>query len=225
MTALRILHIDDESDIREVVELSLGLDPDFEMRSCSSGPEALAVASDWMPDIILLDAMMPVMDGPATLAQLQHDKKTASIPVVFVTARAQSREADHFRALGAAGVISKPFNPMTLAASVRAYAQPADLRFEELRKVFLRRAEDDAAALVAHRSALRDSKTTETTLPTIGGIAHGLAGAGGIFGFSDISDAAAALEETVKLNGSGAPNGVARALDHLLSCLETRRMS
>ena len=103
MTALRILHVDDEPDIREVVEISLGLDPDFETRSCGSGQEALAVAVDWPPDIILLDVMMPVMDGPATLARLRDNAQTASIPVVFMTARAQTRELDRFRSLGAAG--------------------------------------------------------------------------------------------------------------------------
>jgi CheY-like chemotaxis protein len=122
MTALRVLHVDDEPDIREVVEISLGLDPDFVTRSCGSGQEALTVVVDWPPDIILLDVMMPTMDGPATLARLRDNPGTASIPVVFMTARAQSREIDFFRSLGAAGVIPKPFDPMTLAASVRSHA-------------------------------------------------------------------------------------------------------
>ena len=125
MTAVRVLHVDDEPDIREVVGISLGFDPDFVMRSCSSGLEALTVAVDWPPDIILLDVMMPTMDGPTTLARLRNNPGTASIPVVFMTARAQSRELDFFRSLGAAGVIPKPFDPMTLAASVRSYARSA----------------------------------------------------------------------------------------------------
>ena len=103
--------------------MSLGLDPDFVTRSCGSGHEALAIAADWPPDIILLDVMMPVMDGPATLAQLRRNPQTAEIPVVFMTARAQTRELDLFRSLGAVGVIPKPFDPMTLAASVRSYAR------------------------------------------------------------------------------------------------------
>ena len=126
MTALRVLHVDDEPDIREVVEISLGLDPDFETRSCGSGREALAVSADWPPDLILLDVMMPVMDGPATLARLRDNAGTAAIPVVFMTARAQTREIDLFRSLGAVGVIPKPFDPMTLAASVRTYMRPAN---------------------------------------------------------------------------------------------------
>jgi len=126
MTALRVLHVDDEPDIREVVEISLGLDPDFETRSCGSGREALTVSAEWSPDLILLDVMMPVMDGPATLARLRDNTRTAAIPVVFMTARAQSREIDLFRSLGAVGVIPKPFDPMTLAASVRTYMRQAN---------------------------------------------------------------------------------------------------
>jgi CheY-like chemotaxis protein len=126
MTALRVLYVDDEPDIREVVEISLSLDPDFVTQSCDSGQEALAIAADWSPDLILLDVMMPVMDGPATLARLRDDAQTTGIPVVFMTARAQTRELDHFRSLGAVGVIPKPFDPMTLAASVRSYMRPAN---------------------------------------------------------------------------------------------------
>ena len=126
MTALRVLHVDDEPDIREVVEISLSLDPDLVTQSCDSGQEALTIAADWSPDLILLDVMMPVMDGPATLARLRDNAQTTGIPVVFMTARAQTRELDHFRSLGAVGVIPKPFDPMTLAASVRSYMRPAN---------------------------------------------------------------------------------------------------
>lgn len=223
MTTLRVLHVDDEPDIREVVDVSLSLDPDFETRSCGSGQEALAVAADWSPDVILLDVMMPVMDGPATLTRLRDNEQTAEIPVVFMTARAQSNEIVFFRSLGAAGVISKPFDPMTLAASVRAYVKPADGRFDALRNIFLKRVDDDAAALARHRSALKNSKAVAVALARIGDIAHGLAGAGGIFGFPEISDAAASLEQAIKLNGSGSPEGIARALERLLICLETSR--
>ncbi len=119
MSALRILHVDDEPDIRELVKLSLGLDPELSVRNCSSGSDALAAAAEWSPDVILMDVMMPVMDGPQTLAHLRESQKTANIPVVFMTARAQTRELEHFLSLGATGVIPKPFDPMTLADTVR----------------------------------------------------------------------------------------------------------
>ena len=121
MNAYRLLHVEDEPDIREVVELSLALAPDIVLKSCATGADALAAAADWKPDVILMDVMMPVMDGPQTLGHLRENACTAKIPVVFMTARAQSREVQHFLALGAAGVIPKPFDPMTLAATVRTY--------------------------------------------------------------------------------------------------------
>jgi CheY-like chemotaxis protein len=121
MNAIRILHVDDEPDIREVVDLSLELNPDFEVRACASGPEAIIAAAEWSPRLILLDVMMPGMDGPATLEQLRKNPQTSAIPVLFMTARAQTREVQHFIALGAQGVISKPFDPMTLAFKVQSY--------------------------------------------------------------------------------------------------------
>jgi CheY-like chemotaxis protein len=121
MSARRILHVDDDPDIREIVDLSLGLDPSFEVRSCSSGGEAVAAAADWSPNLILLDVMMPGMDGPTTLTELRKRPQTAEIPVIFMTARAQTREVEHFIELGAQGVICKPFDPMTLASQVQSH--------------------------------------------------------------------------------------------------------
>ena len=121
MNPTRILHVDDEPDIREIVDVSLSLNPDFQVRACASGTDALAAAAEWSPELILLDVMMPKMDGPATLAQLRKDPRTAEIPVLFMTARAQKREVEQFIALGAQGVISKPFDPMTLASEVGSH--------------------------------------------------------------------------------------------------------
>ena len=224
MTALRVLHVDDESDIREVVGISLGLDPDFVTRSFSSGQEALTAAADWPPDIILLDVTMPVMDGPTTLACLRENPETAGIPVIFMTARAQSRELDLFRSLGAAGVIPKPFDPMTLAALVRAYVKPTDTRLGELRDDFVQRVDGDLVALAGHWSDLEDGTSVSASLDGIRSIAHGLAGAGGIFGFDEISDAAATLEEAVILeqDGSGTVGQIGFALYRVLACVELK---
>jgi CheY-like chemotaxis protein len=117
--AIRILHVDDEPDSREVVELSLGREPDLLTRSCGSGKEALAIAADWKPDLVLLDLIMPQMGGMTTLSRLRVDT-SLRLPVVFMTASRQAEEID-FRSAGATGVIFKPFDPMTLAASVRGY--------------------------------------------------------------------------------------------------------
>ena len=217
MTTIRILHVDDEPDIREVVELSLGLDPGFVLQSCGSGREALAVAAEWQPDLILLDVMMPVMDGPATLVQLRENARTASIPVIFMTARAQTRELDRFRILGAVGVVAKPFDPMTLAASVRSYVQPAQDPLDDLRAGFLVRLKNDAVALSEHRLALSESRQP-ATLDRIKRIAHALSGAGGIYGFAEISDAAADLEDAAiaELANPGTGDETDLALDALL---------
>jgi CheY-like chemotaxis protein len=128
MSDFRILLVDDEPDIREIADLSLGLDPEFKTRACASGADALAVAAQWSPSIILLDVMMPLMDGPTTLAKLRQDPRTAGIPILFLTARTQAEEIAQYISLGAQGVLSKPFDPMTLAASVRGYLKPAAAR-------------------------------------------------------------------------------------------------
>ncbi len=117
----RILYVDDDPDIREVALMALELDGALEVRACASGADALQVAPDYLPALILLDVMMPQMDGPTTLAHLRADPRTAAIPVVFITARTQSAEVAQLRQLGALGVIPKPFDPMALADQARAF--------------------------------------------------------------------------------------------------------
>jgi HPt (histidine-containing phosphotransfer) domain-containing protein len=168
--------------------------------------------------------MMPVMDGPATLARLRQDPGTAGIPVVFMTARAQTRELDLFRSLGAVGVIPKPFDPMTLAAAVRAHVEPPDDRLGAMRHGFLQRIDGDLVTLAVHWSDLENNAAVApSALAGIRSIAHGLAGAGGIFGFDEISNAAAALEEAVILEnrGRGSVNEIGSALERLAACAET----
>ncbi|QPQ56150.1 response regulator [Allosphingosinicella flava] len=117
----RLLYVDDEDDIREVAAMALELDPELEVRTCSSGFDALVAAAEWQPAIILLDVMMPGMDGPTTLARLRCNAVTAAIPVVFITARTQAHEVEKFKEMGVKGVIAKPFDPMTLAVQARAH--------------------------------------------------------------------------------------------------------
>jgi HPt (histidine-containing phosphotransfer) domain-containing protein len=180
--------------------------------------------ADWMPDIMLLDVMMPVMDGATTLASLRSNPRTADIPVVFMTARAQSRELDLFRSLGAIGVIPKPFDPMTLAASVRAHVGPPKDRLDVLRNEFLLRVERDLTTLAGHWFALENGTSVPESLAAMERIAHGLAGGGGVFGFDEISDAAASLEEAVLLkgDGSGTVAEIGSALDRVLACVPTK---
>ena len=119
MRGIRVLHVDDEPDIRAVVDLSLTLDPEFEVQSCASGAEALIRAAEWSPSVILLDVMMPEMDGAATLAKLRQNPCTANIPVLLMTARKLVDDMERFRSLGVLAVITKPFDPLALPVLVR----------------------------------------------------------------------------------------------------------
>ena len=180
----------------------------------------MVAAADKLPDLILLDVMMPNMDGPTTLAHLRENPKTANIPVVFMTARAQARELEHFLSLGAAGVIAKPFDPMKLAAEVRRFSQTG--RIANMRVAFIQRARKDAAALASYRRALKTEPTASKTLADIILVAHGLAGVAGIYGFADISETAADLEhDVIAAVECGAATGqVGRSLDALVALLE-----
>jgi CheY-like chemotaxis protein len=121
MTTYRILYVDDDPMMCEITSLSLNRDPAFEVRTCGSGPEALAMLDGWRPDLVLLDVVMPGMDGPAVFAGLREHAPDNPIAVVFVTARTRPEEAERLLALGAAGIIAKPFVPATLAAAIRAH--------------------------------------------------------------------------------------------------------
>lgn len=118
MGARRILIIDDEEDIREVVRVSLEMVAGWEVLAAGSGPEGLAQARDAGPDAILLDVMMPGMDGQATLEQLQAGAATRQIPVLLLTAKVQAADRRRFAAWRVAGVIAKPFDPLGLAGQV-----------------------------------------------------------------------------------------------------------
>lgn len=115
----RILCVEDEPDIQAVARLALEIVGGFQVMICAGGEEALERVGAFAPDLILLDVMMPGMDGPATLRRLRADPATSAIPVVFLTAKMQASEIAHYRALGALDVIGKPFDPMGLAARLR----------------------------------------------------------------------------------------------------------
>jgi len=115
----RVLHVEDDPDIQAVAKIALETVGGLEVLMCSGGAEALGAVEAFNPDIVLLDVMMPGMDGPATLKALQAMPAVAHIPVIFITAKTQAREVSWFLELGAKGIIPKPFDPMTLAAQVR----------------------------------------------------------------------------------------------------------
>ncbi len=118
-----VLHIEDEPDIQEVARLALEDVGGLSVTGAGSGREALSKLETFVPDVILLDLMMPGMDGVTTFHELRKNQRTASIPVIFMTAKVQSHEIDRYKALGALGVIPKPFDPMTLADDVRRISE------------------------------------------------------------------------------------------------------
>ena len=121
-----VLYVDDEPDIREIVELALGLVEGLNVAVCESGERALQRLPDITPDLVLLDVMMPGTDGPTTLQRMRADPRFANIPVVFVTAKAMPAEVARFRELGAVAVIAKPFDPLQFGQQIVAIWEGLD---------------------------------------------------------------------------------------------------
>ena len=115
-----LLLVDDEDDIREVAQRSLEMTAGWEVHTASSGAQALAAARALKPEAILMDVMMPEMDGPTTVRHLKADPETAGIPVILLTAKVQASDRAAFADLGVVGVLAKPFDPMALADEVAA---------------------------------------------------------------------------------------------------------
>jgi CheY-like chemotaxis protein len=219
MVSFRILHVDNDPDIRHIVDVSLGADPTFIVTSCASADDALAMAADEVPDLILWDVMVPDMDGAAMLARLRAGAGTAKVAVVFTADHAASRELEQIKSLGPAAVIAKPFDPTTLAETVRGH-----LRVAKLATVgcdFVRRMRTDAATLANFREKLRSDSSSPIVLEGLQSCVHKLAGAAGIFGFEAVSRTASTLEESIRerRSGGGAPGGTEANLDALLECI------
>ena len=116
----RITYVEDEPDIRVVAQIALEELGGFTVHVCPSGIEALDKAPAFQPDIIVLDVMMPGMDGIETFHALKADPRLAIAPIIFMTAKVQSHEVERYKAIGAAAVIAKPFDPLTLPDQIRA---------------------------------------------------------------------------------------------------------
>ena len=116
----KVMLVEDDSDIRTVAGMALEMVGGLKILACESGAQALELVAGFAPQLVLLDVMMPGMNGPEVLQALRQRADTAAIPVIFLTAKVQEGEVAKLRALGALDVIAKPFDPMTLAATVRA---------------------------------------------------------------------------------------------------------
>ncbi|MDJ0898410.1 MAG: response regulator [Xenococcus sp. MO_188.B8] len=121
MASKLILFIDDEEDIQTLVSFCFDLEVGWQLITASSGKEGIAVAEEKQPDAILLDVMMPELDGLQTLEKLQNNPKTQHIPVIFITAKVQASDRRSFYNAGAKGVITKPFDSLTLTSQIMGF--------------------------------------------------------------------------------------------------------
>ena len=207
-SALRILYIEDEADIREVATLALENVGGFIVQACASGEESLRALPRFRPNLILLDVMMPGMDGPTTLKKLRELPESRGIPAVFMTAKAAQDEVTELKAIGALGVIPKPFDPMTLSSTVidiwsantQARRKPKDdlssttmQRIEQIADHFAaslpQRLQKIAEAIQAICGSSADARLRETVRRDL----HSLTGSAKTFGFSALSHCARAL--------------------------------
>ncbi len=117
----RVMCVEDDPDIRMIIEFSLATLGGYEVFLCSDGRTALAQAPNFKPDLVLLDVMMPGLNGPETLAALRKHVEMVAVPVVFMTAKAMPDEVEELLQYGATGVIVKPFDPVTLPQDIRIY--------------------------------------------------------------------------------------------------------
>jgi two-component system OmpR family response regulator len=218
--SFRILLVDDDPLMRDVVELALGLESEFVVMSCAGGEEGLAAVPGWAPDLIILDVMMPGMDGPAMLARLRENPDTAKIPVIFITARAPAAERERLMALGAVAVIAKPFYPVKLAETVRRHMQA--IKLASAGYDFAQRLRRDAATLATFRDKLRNGVDSSFVPEEFQSFVHKLAGAAGVFDFQAVSTTAASLEDAIieRRAGRGAPATIEDNLDALIECIE-----
>ncbi len=121
-----VLYVDDDPDIREVVQMAFETLSDVLLRTVDGGEAALASLRGERPDMVLLDVMMPGLDGPATLQRMRAELGLGAIPVLFMTAKSLPHELEHLRRLGSVGIIGKPFDPMQLPRTVQTHWESLD---------------------------------------------------------------------------------------------------
>ncbi|MCC6524043.1 MAG: response regulator [Polyangiaceae bacterium] len=230
-----VLIIDDEGDIRTVVAMSLEHVGGYRVLQAASGEEGLAVALRERPDLVMLDLMMPGMDGRATFEALRADARTRAIPVVLVTARRHRRELEGYLALGFAGVVVKPFDPMSLPGEVARIWQRSspgspdiEAALEELRAEYAQKLPARIAELAHAADAACRDPGAEPARAAAERLAHKLRGTSGSLGFSVLADAAgkvetlfgALLEARRGAAGAGSPDGIVAEIRAALAELQ-----
>ncbi len=215
-----VLYVDDEADIREIVQMALGVDRSLSVYSSESGEQALAFMRRIKPDLVLLDVMMSGMDGIATFRRMRDDPEYAHIPVIFMTAKTMAQEVAHFRSLGALGVIGKPFNPLKLREQVLSLwgedpaetAPPEPLRvtnrIEELGTQFLRRTAAEIESM--NRLLTQAAQGESAAFRQLERLAHSIRGTGAALGFAAISEQALEVERLAESAADSPPRSPAQ---------------
>ena len=203
----RILVVDDEPDILAVIRTTLRARGNFEVEVCARGQEALEVAPRFAPDLILLDVMMPGIDGPMTLKALQEDPRTSSTSVVFMTAKVMPQETARYLSLGAVAVIAKPFDQRTLVDEIEVIwggqvstrsAWGPNREMEALLEAYSRAVPEKIAEIASSWRAVEDAQGNAELAQKVHSLVHRLAGTAATYGYSTLGNAASQLEEAVK---------------------------
>jgi two-component system OmpR family response regulator len=195
----RVLLVDNDPDFGDLISLILGQEEGYTVRVCRSSGDALASAQSFRPDLILLDVMMPGMDGPETLRALRANETTASIPVIFMSAGVNWHDAPRFQKLGALGVIPKPFEGTLLPAMLRRICSGQPIKqsfptdFDALREAYLRELPEAVSAMAALAAALVASGWQKPTVESLMQMAHRLSGSSGLYRVDGVARAAGVL--------------------------------
>ena len=211
----RILYVEDDPDIREVARLALEVVGGLTILACESGEDALARILGFAPDLLLLDVMMPGMDGPTLLGRLRETATGRDVPAIFMTAKMQPDEVAALKRIGAIGVIPKPFDPMRLAEEVRAIwsahqaRRSAAATADDPRKATIDQTVNRLALRFFHKlpariaelgelwAVLKSAATDRQTLAELHRKVHSLTGTASTFGFAAVTDAARSLERAL----------------------------
>jgi CheY-like chemotaxis protein len=229
-TLRSVLHIDDEPDIREIVQVALSFAGDLRIYTGETGEQAATLARELRPDLVLLDVMMPGLDGPGVLKRMRAEPATRRIPVIFMTAKAMPQEIAVFRELGAIGVIAKPFEPMQLAQQVlslwhahnQAIENDLTILATQLGKKFLQRTKGETVILreLIERAYQGDS----TVMSELRHLGHKINGTGSTFGFASVSGCGREIEHLIERRAerSGLAEGAidSALLKQLMECTE-----
>jgi two-component system, OmpR family, response regulator len=208
-----VLYVDDDADICSVVQATLRLVPGLQVQTADCGKRAIDIAHEFRPDLVLMDVMMPGLDGPSTFKRLRESVLLADIPVVFMTAKVLPAEISQLLQLGAIGVIVKPFDPLKLYSEllalwdkggaahpgpITAGGQPAvaQAQVDSLTISFLQRAWADVVNLA--NLIERAQKGDRSVFGEIERVSHSLHGAGAMFGFPKISEVGGTMARIVE---------------------------